>query len=197
MKRSKSVDDYINAAETWQPELRKLRDILQSTTLQEEIKWGAPCYTCDGKNVVSIGAFKSYVGLWFHQGALLNDDKGVLINAQAGKTKALRQWRMQSSKDIKPALIKRYVKEAMQFVKAGRSIGPARKKPAAVSPELKTALQKNKSAAKKFSELTPGRQREYSDYINEAKRNETRKSRIAKIIPMIKSGIGLNDKYRR
>ena len=66
-----------------------------------------------------------------------------------------------------------------------------------MSPELKVALQKSKAAAKKYAELTPGRQREYSDYIGDAKRVETKKNRIAKIMPMIKAGIGMNDKYRR
>lgn len=197
MKRSKSVDDYIKTSENWQPELRKLREVLKATALTEEVKWGAPCYTFDGKNVVGVGAFKSYLGLWFHQGALLADDKNVLINAQEGKTKALRQWRMHSAKDIKPAIIKRYVKEAIQLLKDGQSIGPAKKKATVISPELKTALQKNKNAAMKFTELTPGRQREYADYISGAKRDDTKKSRIDKIMPMIKAGIGLNDKYRR
>jgi uncharacterized protein YdeI (YjbR/CyaY-like superfamily) len=196
MKRSKSVDDYIKTSEYWQPELKRLREILKATELAEEIKWGAPCYTYDGKNVVGIGAFKSYVGLWFHQGALLGDDKKVLINAQEGKTKALRQWRMNSAKDLKPAIIKRYVKEAIQLVRNGQSVRPVRSKSISVPPELLNALKKNKTAEEYFGQLTPGRQREYAEYISGAKRDETKNSRIAKILPMIKSGIGLNDKYR-
>ncbi|MGI9261067.1 MAG: YdeI/OmpD-associated family protein, partial [Woeseiaceae bacterium] len=151
----------------------------------------------DGKNVVGIAGFKSYVGLWFHQGALLKDEQKVLINAQEGTTKALRQWRMQSAKEIKPAVIKRYVKEAIQLVKDGKSIGPSKKKPLAVPPELKKAIGKTKVAQKKFAELTPGKQREYAQYIATAKREETKQNRLKKILPMIKSGIGLNDKYRR
>ena len=85
MKRHNTVDDYIEAAEHWQDELIRLRKILKSTNLHETVKWGAPCYTFEGKNVVGIGAFKSYVGLWFYQGALLADKKKVLISAQEGK----------------------------------------------------------------------------------------------------------------
>lgn len=87
MKRAKSVDDYVDQSDQWRDEIRRLREILRSTNLLEEIKWGAPCYTCKGKNVVGLGAFKSYFGLWFHQGALLKDDQKVLINAQEGVTK--------------------------------------------------------------------------------------------------------------
>lgn len=196
MKRAKSVDDYIQTSENWRDELKQLRDILKGTDLTEDVKWGAPCYTYRGKNVVGIGAFKSYLGLWFHQGALLKGEKKVLMNAQEGKTMALRQWRMHSPKEIKPAIIRRYVKEAIQLVKEGKSIAPAKKKAVLIPPELKKALQKNKAAEKNFKLLTPGRQREYADYISEAKREETRLNRITKAMPMIKAGIGLNDKYR-
>ena len=119
IKRYKTVDDYIANAAQWQDELRRLREILQSTELTEDVKSGAPCYTYDNKNVVGILGFKSYFGFWFHQGVLLEDRKKVLINAQEGKTKALRQWRMNSPNDIKPATIKAYVREAIQLVKDG------------------------------------------------------------------------------
>ena len=197
MKRAKTVDDYIAQAGNGQVELRQLREILCGTALTEEIKWGAPCYTYKGKNVVGVGAYKAYVGLWFYQGALLTDKNKVLINAQEGKTKALRQWRMQSAQDIKPALIRRYVKEAIKLVDDGKEIKPARGKKMDMPAELESALKKNKTVAKKFGELTPGKQREYAGYISEAKREETKLARIEKILPLIKSGVGLNDKYRR
>jgi len=196
MGRTKSVDDYIGNATYWGTELARLRDVLRQTELTEEIKWGAPCYTCENKNVVSLGAFKSYFGLWFHQGALLADKSKVLVNAQEGKTRALRQWRMHSAQDIKPVIVKRYVKEAIQLVRAGKSIGPVRKKPMNVPDELLSALENDIAAARKFAELTPGKQREYAAHINDAKRSATKLSRIRKIIPLIKSGAGLNDKYR-
>ena len=197
MKRSKSVDDYIRESENWRPELERLREILKSTGLTEEVKWGGPCYTYEGKNVVGLGAFKAYVGLWFHQGALLKDDKKRLINAQEGKTKALRQWRMTSGSDIKPAIIKAYVREAIQLVKDGKSIGPAKKKPVVVPPELAELLRRDKRADREFKRLTPGLQREHAEYIANAKREDTKKTRLVKILPMIKAGIGLNDKYRK
>ena len=197
MKRHKTVDDYIAASDEWGPELGKIRKILAATELVEEVKWGAPCYTYDNKNVVGMAGFKSYFGLWFHQGALLKDDQKVLINAQEGRTKALRQWRMQSGKEIKPTVIKRYVNEAIRLVKEGKQIGPAKKKALTLPPELKKAFAKSKAAKNEFDQLTPGKQREYAEYIATAKRDETKQSRLKKILPMIRAGIGLNDKYRR
>lgn len=197
MKRAKSVDDYLDSADHWQDELRALRDILLSTGLTEEVKWGAPCYTEQGKNVVGIGGFKSYFGLWFHQGALLDDKAGVLINAQEGKTKALRQWRMHSADDIDADLIGKYVAEARALVHAGKAIKPSAPRPLELPPELRAAFDENREAAKEFDRLRPGLKREYAEYIATAKRDDTKQRRIEKILPMIIAGVGLNDRYRR
>ncbi len=196
MKRYKTVDDYVASRQLWQDEIKRLREILLSTDLTEDVKWGGPCYTYDGKNVVGLAGFKSYFGLWFHQGALLNDKNRVLINAQEGTTKALRQWRMHSARDIKPAAIKSYVSEAISLVKFGKKIGPQKKKPLVVPPELKQALAKNAAARNEFANLRLGLQREFTDHIASAKRNETKQKRIEKILPMIAAGKGLNDQYR-
>lgn len=196
MKRYTSVDDYIAGAESWRPELEKLREILGSTALTEEVKWGAPCYTYKGKNLVGLASFKGWVCLWFHQGALLKDDSRVLVNAQEGKTKALRQWRMTSASDIKPAIIKRYVKEAIALVDAGKEIRTERTKTVDVPDELANAMRRHKGATAAFRKLTPGRQREYAEHIASAKRDDTKQKRIERILPMIAAGIGLHDKYR-
>lgn len=196
MERVKSAGDYFARAGAWSDELKALREIVLSAGLEETVKWGGPCYTFDGKNVVGIGAFKTYFGLWFFQGALLEDKAGVLVNAQAGKTKALRQWRMQSARDIKPAVIKRYVKEALKLAREGREITPDRSKPVVVPPELARALRADKKAGARFKTLGRGAQREYADYVAEAKREETKRRRLEKILPMIAAGAGLNDKYR-
>ncbi len=196
MKRANSVDDYITDASAWQGELERLREILLSTELDEEVKWGGPCYTYDGKNVVGMAGFKSYFGLWFHQGALLKDEKKVLMNAQEGRTKTLRQWRMQTDKDIKPAIIKSYVREAIKLAREGKQIAPARKKPLVVPAELKKAFRENKPAGENFKSMRLGLQREYADYVADAKREDTKRRRIEKILPMINKGVGLHDKYR-
>ena len=196
MKSAKSVDEFFSEATHWRSELARLRKIVCSTGLTEEIKWGGPCYTHNGKNVVGIGAFKSYFGLWFHQGALLDDKNSVLINAQEGKTKALRQWQMTAAREIKPTVIKRYISQAVAVADEGRSVKPDRNKPIILPPELKSKFQANKSAAAAFKKLRPGQQREYAEYVSDAKRPETRLRRIEKVLPMIAAGSGLNDKYR-
>lgn len=192
----KSVDEYLANNKQWADELAKLREILLSTGLKEEIKWNAPIYTFNGKNVAGIAAFKTYAGLWFHQGALLKDEKRKLINAQEGKTKALRQWRFNSIKEIDPRLVKSYTKEAIQNARDGKEIKATRQTSLEIPKELLSALKKDKEALSKFKLLSEGRQREYAEYIHEAVKDETKLKRIAKVLPIIRSGKGLNDRYR-
>ncbi len=196
MHRAKSVEEYIKNHPQWDTALKKLRKILTSTELEETVKWGGPCYTVGGKNVVGLGAFTEYVALWFHQGVILSDPDKVLINAQEGTTRALRQWRFPSEAYIKVAKVKAYLLEAIENQKQGKAIKADRSKPVLIPPELKTALAEKAKAKKAFAALTPGRQREYAEHIASAKRAETKASRLAKILPMIAGGGGLNDKYR-
>ncbi len=81
-----TVDNYILKHKKYHKELEFLRMIVQQTPLVETIKWGAPVYTFEGKNVVALAAFKNYVGLWFYHRAFLKDERKLLINAQEGKT---------------------------------------------------------------------------------------------------------------
>ena len=196
MQRAKSVDEYIKSHPGWSTALKKMRKILTSTELEETVKWGGPCYTVGGKDVVGLSAFTEYVALWFHQGVFLSDPDKVLINAQEGTTRALRQWRFPSEASIKVAKVKAYLLEAIENQKQGKAIKADRSKPVLIPPELKTALAKKAKAKKAFAAFTPGRQREYAEHIASAKRAETKTSRLAKILPMIASGGGLNDKYR-
>ena len=196
MKNHETVDQFIVATKQWKAELTELRSILRATELEETVKWGGPVYTFGGKNVVGIGGFKSYFGLWFFQGALLADEKKLLINAQEGRTKALRQMRLRSMDQIDRKLIKAYVKEAVALSKQGVEIKPARNKPLTLPAELQAAFRRSGKARTSFEKLTPGKRREYAEDVASAKREETKQKRIDKILPMIESGVGLNDKYR-
>jgi len=196
MKRNKSVEEFLESAPRWKSELTQLRALLSSMGMDETIKWGTPVYCHQGKNVVGLGAFKSYFGLWFFQGALLADPQGLLTNAQEGTTKSQRQMRFQSAKEIRPKLIREYVLEAMRLVDDGKQIKPNRDKPLEIPQELTNALRQNSAARKSFESMSKSCRREYAEYISSAKKEETRQRRIEKILPMIKGGGGLNDKYR-
>lgn len=191
-----NIADLIAEMEPWVEELTLLREIILSTGLKEEIKWGGPIYTLDGKNVLAIGGFKNFATIWFHQGVFLSDPKGVLVNASEGKTRGLRQWRFTSMQEIKPALVKKYILEAIKNSKEGKEIKPEKKAPLPFPVELQTAFKQDKNAKDFFEKLTPGKQREYVEYVSEAKGEDTRKRRVERSMPIILSGRGLNDKYK-
>ncbi|HAS44381.1 MAG TPA: hypothetical protein DCS93_28140 [Microscillaceae bacterium] len=196
MYMAKSVEEYLEHHRGQREVLEMLREIILETELEETLKWGAPTYVLEGKHVVGLGAFKAYVGLWFHQGVFLKDEAGVLINAQEGKTKALRQWRFQSKEEVNAKKVKAYVLEAIENQKQGREILPEKKKPLEIPPELEEAFGQNNTLAVAFEKLNLTKRREFAEYIAEAKRATTKATRLEKIIPMILEGVGLNDKYR-
>lgn len=193
-----SVEAYISQKEQWAEALKLLRQLLLSTGMSESIKWGAPVYSLNGKNIVGLSAYKTYVGLWFFQGGLLTDEEGVLVNAQEGVTKAMRQWRFSSLSEIEEESVMRYVLEAIENQQQGREIKPNRQpKALIIPPELKQELAANPDFNTAFEGLNPSSQREYAEYIREAKRESTRWNRLVKIKPMILQNQGLNDKYRK
>jgi len=196
MPAKKTVDDYLIDVSHWQAELLDLRRILLSTELKETIKWGMPCYTHNGQNIVGMGGFKSYFGLWFHQGVFLSDSAKILINAQTGKTKALRQWRMTSARDINPDLIKSYVTESIEHAAAGKKIPTAAPRKLTLPPKLKNALSNDANLQSSFNAFRAAQQCDFADYITSAKQDSTKQRRLEKIVPLIQSGIGLNDKYK-
>ncbi len=195
MKRNKTVEEFIETQKAWKKELVKLRKIINSTQLEETIKWGMPVYTVKGKNVVGIGAFKAYFGIWFYQGVFLKDKSKKLLNAQEGKTKGMRQWRMASAKDIEEKLLVEYLEEAIQNQKDGKEIKPE-KKALVIPEELKRMLEQQSDIKQAFDKFTPGKQKEFAEYISDAKQDATKQKRLEKITPMILKNVGLNDKYK-
>ncbi len=179
----------------WTEELNRLKEIISQTELLETTKWGAPTYVLNGKNIIGIGGFKSYFGIWFFNGVFLKDEHNLLVNAQEGVTKSLRQWRFNSIKEIDEKRVLTYVLEAIANEKAGKSSNPTVKK-TVISVQLQLALDSNDTLAKAFQKFTAAKQREFHDYIEEAKRDTTKITRIEKIKPMIIENIGLNDKYK-
>ncbi|TYA56002.1 YdeI/OmpD-associated family protein [Formosa maritima] len=196
MKKISSVEEYIENHAQFGESLNILRDIINITELEETIKWSSPVYALDGKNVVGLGAFKNHFGIWFFNGVFLKDGNKLLEQAQE-KTKGLRQMRFNSIDDIDKNIVLAYIKEAIENQKLGKEIKPERKgKSVTIPKELLNELNANSALFDAFKLLTLGKQREYCEHIETAKKNATKLSRIEKIKPMILKGIGLHDKYK-
>lgn len=181
----------------WLEEVALIKSIIQKSGLQETIKWGTEVYTHNGKNVVGVVGFKNHFTLWFYNGVFLQDKHKVLISAQDGKTKALRQWRFTSMDEINEKQILEYIREAIRNEDAGRVWKPQKSKPASVPDILQNAIDKNQKLKTAFSKLSSYKQKEYIEHIDSAKREDTKQSRLEKIKPMILQGIGLHDKYKK
>ncbi|MCH6235185.1 DUF1801 domain-containing protein [Aquiflexum sp. AIY15W] len=174
----------------------KLKSIISQTELERTIKWGIDVYTYRGQNILGIAAFKSYVGIWFYNGVFLSDPAQVLVNAQEGKTKSQRQWRFQSIEEINPDLIISYIQEAIENAKNGLKPDIQKSKEIEIPTILSEALCSDEEFNFCFEKLSSYKQKEYSAYIQEAKREATQLTRLEKIKPMIMQGISLNDKYK-
>jgi uncharacterized protein YdeI (YjbR/CyaY-like superfamily) len=188
------VDWFFNKATRWQEEYDKLRVIVLDCGLTEELKWGCPCYTLEGSNIVLIHGFKEYCALLLMKGALLKDSKGILVQ-QTENVQAARQIRFTHVEEIialEPVL-KAYIKEAIKLEKAGVKVPLKKVSEFKMPEEFKNVLDGTPALKKAFYALTPGRQRGYLLHFSSAKQSKTRESRIEKNIPRILKGKGLED----
>jgi uncharacterized protein YdeI (YjbR/CyaY-like superfamily) len=188
------VDFYFDKAKKWQQEISKLRTIVLDCELTEELKWGCPCYTFGGSNVVLIHTFKEYCGLLFFKGALLNNCNSILIQ-QTENVQAARQARFTDISqviELEPVL-KAHIFEAIEVEKAGLKVELKKTKEFNMPDEFKNQLENMPNLQAAFNALTPGRQRAYLLHFSAPKQAKTRESRIEKYIPKILNGKGLDD----
>jgi len=189
-----NVDFYFNKAGTWQKEIEKLRSIALDCGLNEELKWGCPCYTFQKSNIVLIHVFKEYCAFLFFKGALLEDSQGILIQ-QTENVQAARQVRFTDIKEINSleAALKTYIYEAIEVEKSGLKVALKKTGEYEIPEEFQTRLDKNLALKTAFESLTPGRQRGYLLHFSQPKQAKTRAARIEKNLPKILDGKGLED----
>ena len=192
--KNPKVDWFFKKDTAWKNEYERLRMICLDSGLTEELKWGCPCYTVDGNNVVLIHGFKDYCALLFHKGVLLKDPKKILIQ-QTENVQSARQIRFKHVDQIvdMESTLKSYIKEAIKIEKAGTKVEFKPTSEFKMPIEFKNALDKKASLKKAFQALTPGRQRGYLLYFSSAKLAKTREERIKKYTPKILTGKGLDD----
>tara|TARA_R110001592_G_scaffold40582_8_gene133147 strand:- start:4196 stop:4774 length:579 start_codon:yes stop_codon:yes gene_type:complete len=188
------VNWFFDKDTQWKVEYNKLRSIVLNSGLTEELKWGVPCYTFQGNNIVLIHGFKEYCALLFHKGVLLKDTDDILIQ-QTENVQSARQIRFTNLQEIaeKEAALKTYIYEAIEVENAGLKVEMKATSEFNMPEEFKEVLDKNKTLKAAFEELTPGRQRGYLLYFSQAKQAKTRIARIEKCTPKIFEGKGLND----
>jgi uncharacterized protein YdeI (YjbR/CyaY-like superfamily) len=188
------VDWYFTKHEKWEHALRKLRAIALGCRLTEELKWGCPCYTESGSNIVLIHAFKEYCALLFFKGALLEDDQRILVQ-QTKNVQSARQIRFTSAGDVAriERVVKDYILEAIAVENSGARLERKTTAEFDLPEEFAAKLEEFPDLNRAFDALTPGRQRGYLLHFSSAKQSKTRAARVEKCMPRILDGKGLDD----
>ncbi|GEJ44403.1 YdeI family protein [Chryseobacterium sp. ON_d1] len=188
------VNFFFEKATQWKEEFEKLRTIALSTELVEDLKWGCPCYTYEGKNIFLIHGFKEYCALLFFKGALMKDPDHILIQ-QSKNVQAARQIRFTDVEQINDLqdILRQYMFEAVEIEESGAKVEMKKTKEFEIAKEFQEKLDQDPALEEAFKALTPGRQRAYLLHFSSAKQSKTREARIEKCIPQIMDGIGLND----
>jgi uncharacterized protein YdeI (YjbR/CyaY-like superfamily) len=188
------VDWYFAKATTWKEEFKALRLLALSCGLTEELKWGHPCYTLGGKNVVLMHGFKDYCALLFNKGVLINDEHSILVQ-QTSNVQAARQARFTNAAEIKKqaGILKRYILQAIELEKSGAKVKLKATAEFSMPTEFADAMKAEPKLKTAFFALTPGRQRGYLLHFASAKHSATRIARIDKHRVRIVAGKGLDD----
>ncbi len=186
------VDAYIARSNKWPKEMTALQAVLLGCELDEEIKWGKPCYASGGKNIAIVQEMNDFLALMFFKGALLRDPQGVLKEQGPNSRSALRM-EFTSVDDVTAMAdtIGAYVTEAIAVEAAGLTVEPA--PDLVLVDELQQRLDDDAELKAAFEALTPGRRREYNLIIGDAKQSTTRAARVEKYVERILAGKGLRD----
>ena len=191
---NEKVDFYFAKSTEWQNEIAFLRTIVLDCNLNEELKWGVPCYTYQGKNILLVSTFKNYCSINFFKGSLLSDYENILEkpgeNSYQGRLIKFTQVAEIAKLE---ATLKAYIFEAIEIEKAGIKFDNKAKSEIEFPTELQNIFEENQQLKEAFNNLTPGRQRGYLLHFSQAKQPKTIITRIEKYIPRILLGKGIND----
>ncbi len=187
------VDELFKDAPRWNPELNFLRALVLQAPLVEEVKWGQPCYTHEGRNIAILGGFKNYFVLSLMKGALIPDPQELL--SKPGPNSVEGRWmKFTSMAGVEAAApyVLDYLLAAIEAEQQGLRI----EKPAnefEVPPELESAYEVTPGLREAFEALTVGRQRAYLMFFTAAKQSATVTARIEKFTLRILRKKGMND----
>lgn len=178
----------------WTAVLEALRELALASGLVEAMKWGFPCYTLAGKNVLMVVAFKEHCALQFFKGAALEDPDG-LLEAPGPNSQAVRMLKVRSLAEVKKhkAAARRFIDAAVALERAGGTIA-ARAAAEPVPDELARRLAADPKLSRAFAALTPGRQRSHILHVSGAKQPATRERRVDTCAVAILAGRGFNER---
>ncbi len=198
MSKAPAVDTYIaKSADFARPILMRVRAAMHKACpqMEETIKWGVPHFEYKGV-LASMAAFKQHASFGFWKQKLMDDPAGLF---PAPGDSSMGGKKIRSAAELpSDAVLFRYIKAAVALNEAGTKVPrPLRKKrpPPKAPADLAAALKRNAKAKASFEAFTAAQQREYVEWISEAKREATRQKRLATAIAWMAAGKTRNWKY--
>jgi uncharacterized protein YdeI (YjbR/CyaY-like superfamily) len=177
----------------WTEEITILRSIILESGLTEEIKWGFPCYTLNGKNILMIAAFKDNCAISFFKGALLMENPILEKSGENSNTFRLIRFQGMEKINQEKETIQQIIHEAIEIEKSGKKLPKTDYSSIEIPEELENAFEEDHIFKAAFKSLTPGRQRGYILFFSQPKQSQTRTNRIEKFKNAILEGKGMND----
>ncbi|WP_233841428.1 YdeI/OmpD-associated family protein [Dyella sp. 2HG41-7] len=194
--RDPRIDAYIaKSADFAKPILEHLRGVVHAAypDIEEGIKWNCPHFMYDGKLVCSMAAFKQHCALHFWHGKDVVGETHHEGMGQFGKITSVKE--LPSKKELVA-----YVRKAMALRDAGvtrQRSAPSKKPPLECPADFAALLKKHAAARKHYEAFSPSAQREYVEWITEAKTDATRQKRIATALEWLAEGKHRNWKYQK
>lgn len=190
------IDAYIDGAAPFaQPILRELRARVHAACpqVEETLKWGMPSFVYRGRILCGMAAFKQHASFSFWQGAqVVGAQRAGEGMGQFGRLSKLGD--LPGKRDMGAQL-----KRAMALIEAGVGKSPGQAREREPSPklpdDLAAALAGNPAARTTYEGFPPGQQREYVEWIESAKREPTRRARLAQAVEWMAQGKRRNWKY--
>jgi uncharacterized protein YdeI (YjbR/CyaY-like superfamily) len=182
-----------------QPILNHIRKLVHKACPQAEetMKWSFPHFDYKGEMLCSMAAFKQHCVFGFWKAALMKDP--MLMQNAKSETAMGHLGRITSLKDLpSDKQMIAYIKEAMKLNDEGIKVKkekPAVKKELPTPPDLLAALKKNKKAWAVYEKFPPSHKKEYIQWVEDAKRDETRSNRIQQTVEWVAEGKQRNWKY--
>jgi uncharacterized protein YdeI (YjbR/CyaY-like superfamily) len=199
--RDPRIDAYIAKQQDFaQPILLHIREVVHAACpdVEETLKWSSPHFDYNGSMMCAMAAFKEHAIFGFWKGKLM---KGVSPNRNNGGEAMGNYGRLTLVKDLPSKKeLTALIREAMRLNDEGIVVPrtkPASKPEAKVPAELAGALKKHQAASAAFKAFSPSQRREYVEWIDDAKRDETKARRVAQAVEWIAEGKGRNWKYQR
>jgi len=200
MHPQEQINSYIAEQPEWQRRLLvRLRQLIHAhdTEVEETWRWNAPGFD-HGGIMIGLHGFKTCVSVWFHKGALLKDTHGLFVLTEKDEERGIRKYKVNEGEPINEKAFADLVKQAVKLNGAGTKLGDAKpaSKALVVPPELENCLKKDEEAWEHWENFNHSHKKEYVEWIDDAKKDETRKRRIAQALEMIREGVGKEDKHR-